>query len=178
MAGGTSSRVTPHTFRKTFATDLLNRGDRLETVAAALGHADTRVTQEHYAQLLGRDRPGGDPRRHAPRAGRGGCGVVKPERRGSDFAMNLGRLISWHGLTGKELAELIGASEHSVSGWLSGKRAPGGKYLIAIGKLFEANTSKMTDDPLLFGPTISDLKRYPVAEENIARARRQRMRAV
>ena len=50
-SGWNTSEVTPHTFRRTLATDLLNRGARLEIVAKTLGHADTRVTQL-YAELL------------------------------------------------------------------------------------------------------------------------------
>jgi integrase/recombinase XerD len=50
-SGWNTSAVTPHTFRRTLATDLLNRGARLEVVANTLGHADTRVTQL-YAELL------------------------------------------------------------------------------------------------------------------------------
>jgi integrase len=50
-SGWNTSEVTPHTFRRTLATDLLNRGARLEVVASTLGHADTRVTQL-YAELL------------------------------------------------------------------------------------------------------------------------------
>lgn len=46
------SAVTPHTLRRTFATDLLNREMRIETVSKLLGHADTRVTQASYAELL------------------------------------------------------------------------------------------------------------------------------
>lgn len=45
------SAVTPHTFRRTLATDLLNRGVRLEVVSSVLGHSDTRVTAAHYAEL-------------------------------------------------------------------------------------------------------------------------------
>jgi integrase/recombinase XerD len=51
-SGWNVSSLTPHTLRRTFATDLLNRGVRLETISRALGHADTRVTQNYYAQLL------------------------------------------------------------------------------------------------------------------------------
>lgn len=46
------SAITPHTLRRTFASDLLNRGVRLETVSQLLGHADTRTTQLYYAELL------------------------------------------------------------------------------------------------------------------------------
>jgi integrase len=44
--------VTPHTLRRTFGTDLLNKDTRIETVSKLLGHADTRVTLDCYAELL------------------------------------------------------------------------------------------------------------------------------
>jgi site-specific recombinase XerD len=47
------STVTAHCLRRTFATDLLNRGARLEVVSKLLGHADTRTTEKYYAELLG-----------------------------------------------------------------------------------------------------------------------------
>lgn len=53
-SGWNVSEVTDHTLRRTFATDLLNRGVRLETVSKTLGHKDTRVTQQYYAELLDR----------------------------------------------------------------------------------------------------------------------------
>jgi site-specific recombinase XerD len=43
--------VTPHTLRRTFATEMLNRGVRLETVSRLLGHAATTITEQAYAQL-------------------------------------------------------------------------------------------------------------------------------
>jgi transcriptional regulator with XRE-family HTH domain len=101
---------------------------------------------------------------------------VKDKR--TDFAVNLRRLLVWHDLTNRDLARLIGASENSVSGWLTGARLPGGKYLIEIGRLFDVSTAKMTNDPRVFGPMISDPTRYEVAEENIARARRDRLHVV
>ncbi len=51
-SGENRSRVSPHTLRRTFATDLLNRGVRLEVVSKLLGHANTSVTQRAYATLL------------------------------------------------------------------------------------------------------------------------------
>jgi integrase/recombinase XerD len=51
-SGWNVSEVTPHTLRRTYATDLLNREVRLETVSKALGHSDTRVTSSYYAELL------------------------------------------------------------------------------------------------------------------------------
>jgi Phage integrase family len=44
-------RVTPHALRRTFATEMLNRGVRLETVSRLLGHAATTITEQAYAQL-------------------------------------------------------------------------------------------------------------------------------
>src|SRR5215213_875166 len=52
LPGKQLSEVTPHTLRRTFGTDLLNRGMPLEHVSKLLGHADTRVTQMSYAELL------------------------------------------------------------------------------------------------------------------------------
>jgi transcriptional regulator with XRE-family HTH domain len=54
-----------------------------------------------------------------------------------DFAVNLRRLLAWHGLSSADLAKLLGATEASVSGWVTGKREPSGKYLKAPGDLFE-----------------------------------------
>jgi integrase len=44
--------VTPHTLRRTFGSDLLNRGLRLEVVSRLLGHTSTRTTETAYAELL------------------------------------------------------------------------------------------------------------------------------
>ena len=49
--GHNVSDVTCHTLRRTFGTDLLNRGVRIETVSKSLGHSDTRTTTLHYAEL-------------------------------------------------------------------------------------------------------------------------------
>ena len=46
------SSVSPHTLRRTFASDLLNRGVRLEVVSRLLGHCETRTTETSYARLL------------------------------------------------------------------------------------------------------------------------------
>ena len=53
QSGENVSRVSPHTLRRTFATDLLNRGLRLEVVSRLLGHASTSITERAYAELLG-----------------------------------------------------------------------------------------------------------------------------
>jgi integrase/recombinase XerC len=45
-------RLNPHKLRKTFGSDLLNRGLRIEVVSALLGHSHVGITQRYYAQLL------------------------------------------------------------------------------------------------------------------------------
>jgi site-specific recombinase XerD len=45
-------RITPHLFRHSAATDLLTAGQSLETVAALLGHASTKVTAKHYSHWV------------------------------------------------------------------------------------------------------------------------------
>ena len=50
-AGPLGSLVTPHTLRRTYASDLINRGVPLEHVSKMLGHSDVRVTQQAYAEL-------------------------------------------------------------------------------------------------------------------------------
>jgi len=49
--GPLDSAVTPHTLRRTYASDLINRRVPLEHVSKILGHADVRVTQQAYADL-------------------------------------------------------------------------------------------------------------------------------
>lgn len=51
-SGENRSAVSPHTLRRTFGSDLINRGLRLETVSKLLGHANTTITERAYAQLL------------------------------------------------------------------------------------------------------------------------------
>jgi len=51
-SGENLSNVSPHTLRRTFGSDLLNRGLRLEVVSKLLGHASTSITERAYAELL------------------------------------------------------------------------------------------------------------------------------
>jgi site-specific recombinase XerD len=41
-----------HILRHTYATHLLQAGAPLPVIAANLGHADTRMTERHYAHLI------------------------------------------------------------------------------------------------------------------------------
>ena len=51
LACGLRENITFHSARHTFATDILRQGTDVLTVAAVLGHADTRMTQ-HYAKIV------------------------------------------------------------------------------------------------------------------------------
>lgn len=53
VSGENVSAITPHTLRRTFGSDLLNKGLRLEVVSRLLGHSSTVVTERAYAELLG-----------------------------------------------------------------------------------------------------------------------------
>lgn len=50
--GENVSAVSPHTLRRTYGSDLLNRGARIEVVSAQLGHSNVKITQQAYAKLL------------------------------------------------------------------------------------------------------------------------------
>ena len=51
VRAGLGRRVTPHTLRRTFGSELLNRGVRLEVVSRLLGHASSAITEKAYARL-------------------------------------------------------------------------------------------------------------------------------
>lgn len=48
---GIDKRVYDHIGRKSYGTMLLNRGCRLDVVAKALGHSQTKTTATYYASL-------------------------------------------------------------------------------------------------------------------------------
>lgn len=50
--GESKSAVSPHTLRRTFGSDLINRGASLHAVQKALGHESPVITEQCYAELL------------------------------------------------------------------------------------------------------------------------------
>jgi site-specific recombinase XerD len=48
---GLRRKLKPHTLRRTFGSDLINKGVRLEVVSRLLGHASTSITEQAYARL-------------------------------------------------------------------------------------------------------------------------------
>lgn len=57
QASGITKRVTAHTFRHAFATELLRSGSDIRTVQEILGHSDIRTT-EIYTHIIGDRRAG------------------------------------------------------------------------------------------------------------------------
>lgn len=49
---GIEPAVSFHVLRHTYASSLARRGVPLQVIAAVLGHADTRITEKHYAHLM------------------------------------------------------------------------------------------------------------------------------
>lgn len=49
---GIEKNLTTHVARKSYGTLLLNKGVRLEVVSKALGHSNTKITQQAYSKLL------------------------------------------------------------------------------------------------------------------------------
>ena len=47
-----STTVSPRTLRKTFGSHLLNEGMPLKSVSKLLGHQNTTITEQAYAELL------------------------------------------------------------------------------------------------------------------------------
>lgn len=48
---GIHKRLHSHIFRKSYATMLLNRNVRMETVSKAIGHSSVKITEKYYAYL-------------------------------------------------------------------------------------------------------------------------------
>jgi hypothetical protein len=95
-----------------------------------------------------------------------------------DYAVNLRRLFAWHGLSNREVAQLLGATEHTVGGWLKGTREPGTKYLRLIGELFAVNPTRVFGDPEEFGQDIASVTRWRGVAEAMPEWRRRGLRSV
>lgn len=95
------------------------------------------------------------------------------------FRDNFPRLLGLHGLTQNFAAELLGVSEATVSGWMSGKATPSLSKAIGISELFGITTDRLMGAKFvdLLGNELADADRYTKVEDRIRRAR-SKLRAV
>jgi hypothetical protein len=95
-----------------------------------------------------------------------------------DYAVNLRRLFAWHGLSNRQASELLGATEHTVGGWLKGTREPSTKYLLLIGELFAVDPKRVFGDPEAFGQDIASPMRWRGVAEAMPEWRRRGFRSI
>jgi len=94
-----------------------------------------------------------------------------------DYAINLRRLFAWHLHSNKDVAELLGTTEHTVGHWTNGRHEPSGKYLRAIAENYAVDAVRLFGDPIVFGDDISSHMRWRELAEN-AEQRRAQLRVV
>ena len=88
----------------------------------------------------------------------------------SMIPLNLRRLLSFHHASGREAAGVIGASEHAVSAWLTGKREPNMQMMMRLADLYDFDPRDIAGDPLDFAQELADPARIEAAEKNIRAA--------
>ena len=88
----------------------------------------------------------------------------------TSFAINLKRLMAWHGLQGKDLARALATDGKTVSAWTNAKYDPSLRMLLALDYLFATDRPRelLEGDPDDFGQTIADPRRRRLADERIA----------
>lgn len=96
----------------------------------------------------------------------------------NDLATNLRRLVFFHHQSAREAVGVLGVSEHAVGAWIGGRREPTTKNLLRIADVYGVDPSKLAGDPYVFAPLLADAERMQRAEEQIAKARRERLKAV
>jgi transcriptional regulator with XRE-family HTH domain len=91
----------------------------------------------------------------------------------TSFATNLRRLMAWHDLQGKDLAQALGTDGKTVSAWVNSKYDPSLKMLMRLGYLFATERLRglLEGDPDQFGQVIADPDRRRLADKRIATAR-------
>ena len=69
-------------------------------------------------------------------------------------------------------------SEHAVGAWIGGRREPTTKNLLKIADVYAVDPSKLAGDPYVFALLLAAPDRMRRAEEQIAKARRERLKVV
>lgn len=95
-----------------------------------------------------------------------------------DYSVNLRRLFAWHGLSNRQVAELLGTTEKSVGQWTLGQREPSSRYLRAIAEYFAVAAVRLFGNPEAFGQDISSITRWRAVAESSAEFRRRRIRTL
>jgi transcriptional regulator with XRE-family HTH domain len=98
---------------------------------------------------------------------------VPPSDASARFRDNFPRLLGLHGLTQNFASELLGVSEATVSGWMSGKTTPSLGKAIAISDLFQISTDRLMGAKFsdLLSKELADPERFDRVEDRIRRAR-------
>ena len=102
-----------------------------------------------------------------------------PSDASARFRDNFPRLLGLHGLTQNFAAQLLGVSEATVSGWMSGKATPSLTKAIGISELFGISTDRLMGAKFvdLLENELADPARFKRVEDRIHRAR-TKLRAV
>lgn len=83
-----------------------------------------------------------------------------------NFATNLRRLLLFEHRTAKEAAEALGATQATVSRWLTGKRYPSAEALITIETKYGVSPRDLDGDPVDFAQILADPERIAYAEKH------------
>jgi len=84
------------------------------------------------------------------------------------FARNLRALTGLHGLTGTQLADVLGLSRPAVSDLLAGKRNPSFETVLAIQGVFGISSELATESLLDLLPRFADRDRFVATVRELA----------
>src|SRR5215218_460441 len=79
------------------------------------------------------------------------------------FQTNLRRLIHFEHRSGREAAAALGATERTISQWLTGKRYPSGEMLARIDRTYGVSPRELDLDPVEFAQRLADPDRMTYA---------------
>jgi transcriptional regulator with XRE-family HTH domain len=91
------------------------------------------------------------------------------------FADNLRRLAGLHGITMKQVAMAIDATESTLNKWSSGDRSPSFTSALRVGELFGVDPGRLARAPFedLLEHELADAERYRRAEETLEELKRE-----
>jgi transcriptional regulator with XRE-family HTH domain len=94
---------------------------------------------------------------------------------GDHFVDNVRRLAGLHGLTMKQVAMAIDATESTLNKWASGDRSPSFDSALRVGDLFGIDPGRLARAPFedLLQHELADGERYRRAEETLEQLKRE-----